>query len=247
MNYRNAPWWVKSIFYTLLGGGLCYLAFLLFGMDRMEGLMISGVLTFFFLIVTLCLFSDTTKNKFSVEAGRKIFTSGDQTFRREGASLVVSEKILERRISDPVFLWNVNGRVLPARLKFTTPYRVVRMILLCMLVIFLPVILALLINGFQFSELRLGGSAVWFCIAVPTVPIYLLKSGIVQLYEKPWVYVQNQAGRWVRYKQPSDSLLKKTTMKGVLRLLFVPPASLGVWFGLISLCVMVYLTAGYGW
>lgn len=246
-HYFFAPWWVKSIFYTLLGGGLCYLAFLLFGMDRMEGLMFSGALTFFFLIVTLCLFSDTTKNKFSVEAGRKIFTSGDHTLRREGASLVVSEKILERRISDPVFLWNINGKVWPARLKFTTPYRVVRMILLCMLVLFLPVVLALLINGFQFSQLRLAGSAIWFCIAVPTVPIYLLKFGIVQLYEKPWVYVQNQVGKWVRYKQPSFSLLKHTTLRDVLKLLFVPPASLGVWFGLITFAATVYFTAGYGW
>ena len=57
------------------------------------------------------------------------------------------------------------------------------MILLSIVALFLPVIIALFLTGFDFQKINLGGSAVWFCIAVPVVPIYLLKFGIVELHD----------------------------------------------------------------
>ena len=58
------------------------------------------------------------------------------------------------------------------------------MILLSIVALFLPVIVALFLTGFDFQKINLGGSAVWFCIAVPVVPIYLLKFGIVELHDR---------------------------------------------------------------
>ena len=108
---------------------------------------------------------------------------------------------------------------------------------------FLPVIIALLLNGFDFQRLELGGSAVWFCIAVPIVPVYLIKFGIVELYEKPLIYILKENGRKKRYRKKSSFKIDWDIVKMVLRACFVPPASLAVWFGIICFCTICYLTA----
>ena len=146
-------------------------------------------------------------------------------------------------MADPIFLRQVDGVLRPVALRFTTPYRVLRMALLAVVALFLPVIIALFLNGFDFGRLELGGSAVWFCIAVPTVPIILLKYGIVQLYERPWVYTFTPDGKKKRHKEKLDLHISKSTVKEILRVIFVPHASLAVWFAIISFCVMCYLTA----
>jgi hypothetical protein len=99
------------------------------------------------------------------------------------------------------------------------------------------------LNGFDFPRLTLGGSAVWFCVMVPVVPIYLLKFGVISLYEHPWIYVPARNGTWRRYREKRDPAKKKEIRKIILRALFVPPVSLGVWFGILCFCVMCYLTA----
>ena len=49
----------------------------LLGMNLGGSLLITAVLAFYFFIVLFCYYSDTTKNSFSVEAGREIYTSGE--------------------------------------------------------------------------------------------------------------------------------------------------------------------------
>ena len=78
---------------------------------------------------------------------------------------------------------------------------------------------------------------------VPVVPIYLLKFGIVELYERPWIYRLDDKGRWKRYKEKIKLHIDKGTLKDILRIVFIPPASLAFWFALLSFCVMCYLTA----
>ena len=117
------------------------------------------------------------------------------------------------------------------------------MAVLAVLVLFLPVIVALFLNGFDFARLELGGSAVWFCIAVPVVPVYLLKFGLVDLYENPRIYLMTDKGRKKRYRKQKEKGARGETLRMVLRALFVPPVSLAVWFGIASFCVMCYLTA----
>ncbi|MBR4812735.1 MAG: hypothetical protein IKZ69_02385, partial [Lachnospiraceae bacterium] len=112
---------------------------------------------------------------------------------------------------------------------------------------FLPVILALLVNGFDFHRLTLGGSAVWFCITVPTVPVYLVKFGIVQLYERPWIYIITPEGKKKRYKKKSDFKITKDMVFTGLKALVIPPYCFGIWFGILCFFTMVYLTAfGFG-
>ena len=247
-HYHFMPWWFKAIISILVLCGITFGVCYLLKLALPETLFISGTLGFFFYIVVLCLFSDTTRNKFSVEAGREIYTSGEQTFHREKGGLVQNETILKRKVSKPVYFYKVNGIKQPVELKFATPLRFISMILLAMAILFLPVIFALLINGFNFSNIHLGGSAVWFCIFVPVVPILLLKVGIVELYEHPWIYYRNEKGRKKRYRGEKKKFkIDGETIMAVLVFVFVPPSSLAVWFGLICFAVMVYLTAGFGW
>ena len=142
-----------------------------------------------------------------------------------------------------MFFYKIKDKVQPVELKFTSAWRVARMALLCLLALFLPVLLALLINGFNFNQLELGGSAVWFCIAVPVVPVYLLKFGIAELHDRPWIYTISETGKKKRYKERPDKKEIRTFLKIFFKGLFVPPVCFAVWFAIICFFVMVYLTA----
>ena len=240
-HYYFLPWWLKAVLATLIFALVSYGALRLFHMEHGGALYIAGILSLFFIIVTLCLYSDTTRNSFSVVSGRKIYTSED-SFTRENRELVASDKDAKRKVSDPVFFEKLDGTSRPVVLKFTTPMRVFRMALLCLVALFLPVIVALFLNGFDFERLNLGGSAVWFCIAVPVVPIYLLKFGIVELHNNPLIYTLED-GKAKRYRRKFT--IDKDLLKIVLKALFVPPASIAVWIGIIVFIVMCFLTA-YG-
>ena len=242
--YFFLPWWLKAILATLIMSGAAFGAMHLGGMDLDGSLLITAGLALIFFVVLLCLYSDTTKNSFSVVAGREIYTSGQATFQRERGKLALSDEILDRKTVPPVFFYRIDGEDRPVLLRFTTPFRVIRMILLSVAALFLPVIAALFLTGFDFQKINLAGSAAWFCIAVPVVPIYLLKFGIVELHDRPWIYTVSKDSRPKRYRQKPDPAKIKDILLGCLRALFIPPVSLAVWFGIISFFTMVYLTAG---
>ena len=239
-HYVFLPWWLKAILSVLVFAGALFGALRLFGMEHAQSLFITGVTALFFLIVTLCLFSDTTRNKFLVTSGRKIFTSEKKALRQPAGNRPAGRPAQE----DPVFFKTLDGKEQPVILRFTSPARVLKMALLCVIALFLPVIIALLLNGFDFASLNLAGSAVWFCIAVPVVPVYLLKFGIVSLHENPWVYTRTDSGKWKRHRKKPDRGAASSVLRSVLRALFVPPVCLAVWFGIFSFLAMVYLTAG---
>ena len=242
--YFFLPWWLKAIIATLLLCGAVFGGLVLFGMGLGGSLFITSLLGFFFLITVLCVYSDTTRNRFSVVSGREVFTSGEAAFRRDRGKLVLRENLLERKTVSPVFFTRINGEERPVILRFTSLRRVIRMLLLSMIVMFLPVIVALLLNGFDFQKLHLAGSAVWFCIAVPVVPIYILKFGVVELHDRPWIYTVSKNGKKKRYREKPKPKDIKSLVSGILTALFIPPVSLAVWFGIFSFLAMVYLTAG---
>ncbi|MCR5096911.1 MAG: hypothetical protein K6A70_09310 [Erysipelotrichaceae bacterium] len=239
-HYYFLPWWLKAIVATLCFSAVFFLALKAFSADTASSLLITMMLALFFIIVTLCYYSDTMHNAFRVITGRKIFTSGENTFKREDGELVINDKLRERKIQKPVFFEKINDEYQPVVLRFATPLRIFRMFLIAILVIFLPVIFALFLNGFDFSRLNLGGSAVWFCIAVPVVPIYLLKFGIDELYEKPWIYTISN-GRLKHYRKKYS--VSKETVKDILKTIFLPPTSFLILIALVVFFTMVYLTA----
>ncbi len=237
------PWWLKAILATLLISAGAFGAFRLFGMDPGTIPSVVGVLAAVILIVSLCVFSETVQNRFRVESGRKIFTSPDSLGRRKGKTPVRERRAGTDGSEGPVFFVTLDGKERPARLVFSSLGRQARTIAVALLVMFLPVIIALFLNGFDFGRLELGGSAVWFCIAVPIIPIYLLKFDIVQRYERPWIYLISEDGSEKRWREKHRIRIGKEERRMILRALFVPPVSLGVWFGILAFFVMCYLTA----
>ncbi len=237
------PWWLKAILAALIFCGVFLGAAHLLGAEMGPALTITGALAVLYLIVTLCAYSDTTRNRLFVASGRQIYSSGEQNFRREKGFLVPSESVLRRKKAEPVFFYKADGKEQPVTLKFATPARTLRMCLLALTVLFLPVIIALFLNGFDFEGIHLPGSAVWFCIMVPVVPIYLLKFGVLDLYKRPLVYITKENGRQKRWRKKPDPGNIRYVLISVLRALFIPPVSLAVWFGIISFCVICYLTA----
>ena len=242
-HYYFIPWWAKAILSTLLISGLSFGAFRLFGMTSGESLYLTGLLALVWVIIVFCVYSDTVHNAFRVDSGRRIFQSSGHPLRRMANGLVRDSHVIQKQVMPPVFFEKIEGTVRPVILKFTSLPRLIHTAGLSLVVLFLPVILALLINGFNFRQLELGGSAVWFCIAVPVVPIYLLKFARVELYEHPWIYLLNPDGSKKKYRKKTGFKIDTDTLLGVLGVTFIPPGCLAVWFGIISFIVMVYLTA----
>lgn len=246
------PWWIKAILATIVISAVFFGIFMVTGMERGENLCITGMLAFLTLIITLTAYSDSEKNDFIVNLGRRIYTSRGGPYRREGSGLVQDSRELVTEVMRPVFHMELEGKDSPVVLRFATFARIALIAGLSAGVLLFPVILALFVNGFKFSQIVLGGSAVWFCIFVPTVPIYVLKFGIMELYDRPWIYTLDNDGsrkryRPVRKKEEKEKKSFGEVVSMILGCLFVPPVSLITWGILISMAVMVYLTAGYGW
>ncbi len=242
-HYYFIPWWMKAIISTLLISGISYGAFRFFGMNPGESIYLTGMLGLIWIIITLCAYSDTVHNGFRVESERKIYSSRGGPFRRVDSQLIQDRQERKKPVTPPVFFENIEGRMLPVMLRFTSPLRIAQTAAISLTALFLPVILALFINGFDFQRLELGGSAVWFCIAVPVVPIYILKFARIDLYEHPWIYLLNPDGTKKRYRKKRDIKISRDTVMTLLGFTFIPPGCLAVWFGILSFIVMVYLTA----
>ena len=120
------------------------------------------------------------------------------------------------------------------------------MIVLSLMVLFAPVIIALLLRGFDFRSIQLSGSAVWFCIFVPVIPIYLIKFGRIDIYDNPWIYTVDENGKRRRFHEGRTKQSALQLIKNVLHYLFVPPICFATWFAIASLLTMIYLTAGLG-
>ena len=242
-HYCFIPWWFKAILATLLISAGAALSFMAFGMAMQESLFITALLAIVLLIVTLAAYSDTVRQSFRVETRRRVFTSSGGPLRRVDGKLKQDAREIRKEVTPPVFFEKLDGKTQPVQLRFSSPRRTLKTIILALLTLFLPVIIALLLNGFDFARLELGGSAAWFCITVPVVPIYILKFSRIELYERPWIYLLREDGTKKRYRRKPDLRISWETLRSILRAVFVPPVSLAVWFGIISFCVMCYLTA----
>ncbi|MBE6910758.1 MAG: hypothetical protein E7474_14485 [Ruminococcaceae bacterium] len=243
-HYYILPWWLKAILAAVGGTGIVALGMHLLGAERGMILVTAACLGVVLLIVMLAAYSDNLQNHFRVERSRKIFTSKGGPYVRANGVLTQSAQELVRPATEPMFFMNIDGARTPVELRFTSFARMSRMLIRAVVVLFLPVIIALFLNGFNFQQLALGGSAVWFCIFVPVIPVYLIKFGRIDLYDNPWVYFFDEKGRKKRYKpQRENAIPKGKIVKTVLISLIKPPICFAVWFGIASFFVMCYLTA----
>ena len=183
---HTMPWWIKPILGSIGFPALVYGIMTLFGAEQMARLLVSGLLGVFLLFVLFTAYHDEFGGLGRETLPRRILTSEDT----------------KQPVSPPGFYMDIDGRDRPVDLRFTTPLRLLAMVLIPFAVVFLPVIVAFFLNGLSFRGLTLGGAAVWLCIAVPLSPVFVLKFGRLELYEHPVVHYRTDDGRRKRYRKP---------------------------------------------
>ena len=228
--YLILPWWIKAILATIAGTAGVALGMFLFGAERDLILGASGCLALVLVFVFFAAYSQQREETYGLETYRKVFHSKTE---------------LKKPVTKPVFFMNIAGKMQEVEIRFTSVLRVIRALAITFGVVFLPVILALIINGFNFSILNLGGSAVWFCIAVPLAPVFLIKYGRMDIYDNPWIYMIGENGQKKRYKPKRDRADVRTTID-FIKEWFKPPLLWLTLFLIFLFCSMVYLTA-FGW
>jgi hypothetical protein len=238
-HYYFLPWWLKAILATLIITGGLFGALCFFGTEVMGSLYISGMLGTVMILITLTVYSDTDRTKFRIETEKKIFKSSGRPFRRVDGVLVQDKNEMTKEVTPPVFMRDIEGTQRPVKIVFASPARIAELLITGIAAIFLPVIFALFLNGFDFARLDLRGSAIWFIIAVVIVPTYILKFGIVQLYERPRVYLLSENGALTRYRKKPDKTKVSRTIKDML----APPFCFIILISLALFCFMVYATA----
>ena len=221
-----APWWIRPILGGLGFPALVYAIMYLFGAEQTACLFVSGLLAVFLLVVLFVAYHDEFGGMGREALPRRVFTSDDRT----------------ETVSPPEFCMPIDGKDRAVTLRFTTPLRLLEMVLSPLAAVFLPVILAFLLNGFDYHGLTIGGAAVWLCIWVPLAPVFLLKWGRLELYEHPVVYYRDDSGRCRRYRKRKDPL--KERLKDVLdtvKAFVFSPMIFAILFLLIVLIINTYL------
>lgn len=240
--YLILPWWLKAILATIAGAAGVALGMLLIGAERDLILGATGCLALVLIFVFFTAYSQQKEDTYGLEYYRKVFTSKGGPYIREGKQLVQTKEEQTKPVAKPVFYMNLNGRETEVELSFSSALRAIRAFVIMFGVVFLPVILALLINGFNFSLLNLAGSAVWFCIAVPLAPVFLIKYGRMDIYDNPWIYMIAPDGKKKRYRKKRDPKEVQDILL-FIKEWFKPPL---LWLTLVLLFLfgsIVYLTA----
>ena len=216
------PWWIKPIAGSLFFPALVYGIMRLFGAQHESGLFVAGVLCVFLLFVLFTAYHNAFGGLGRERLPRRIFTSDD---RRQA-------------VTPPSFYMPIGGQDRSVDIRFTTPKRLLLMVLLPLVVVFLPLILGFILNGFSVHGLTVGGAAVWLCIAVPLAPVFVLKYGRLELYKHPIIRYRDEKGRRRRYR-PTRTNWKEVweTVKIVL----FSPLILAVLFLLVVLIVNTVL------
>ena len=141
---------------------------------------------------------------------------------------------------EPMFFEDIDGERTRVRIRFTSVGRTIKMIALGLVVMFLPVIVAFVLSGFDYQNLDVGGSAVWLCIFVIVVPAYFIKMGRIDIYENPYVYRIDDNGRSHKVRTKSRTV----TVMDVVKALF-SPGFIVAGLALVLFFVMsVYLVMG---
>ena len=240
--YVGYPWWIGGLLTFIITCAGLYAAVTLGTGEPNLALAVTGMLGLVYILIFVAMFEDGENNWFSIKYYRAIFTSGEQTYKREGEKLVLREDIIKRKIEEPVFKLILGGKEKVVTLVFKSFPRIFAMIMKALLVLFFPVIIALVINGFDFERLYLAGSGIWFCIALPTIPAYFIKFGIQALYSDPWVYFIDEKGKKKRYKEKNE-INAEEIVKDIFFALFSFPFCLITWLALLSFVMTIYFTA----
>ena len=212
------PWQIRPILWTAAVSLLVYCIAWLFGARQETRLIFAGCMAVFLLITLFAAYDNFYGGEKRFRQLRRIFTS-DKT---------------KKTVDAPEFYEVIDGKPVPVELRFTTVPRMARMVLIALAVVFLPLILAFILNGFSAKGLTVGGAAVWLCITVPVAPVYFLNFGRLALYEHPLIWIKKEDGTRVRYHE------NKQTVQDVLNTAkeLVNPATLLILAAVIGVLII---------
>ena len=237
---KTMPWYIRPIAATLVVFAMAFaIARALLG--NAEGaLIMGGAITLVMGLIFYTAFSNAYQGQARKTLDPKIFTS-NETFERSpsGELRPASQPIAEDPV-EPLFFENVDGARTQVTIRFTTPWRMFKMVLLGLVVLALPTLIAFVLNGLSFHGLHPEGSAVWLCIFAVVVPAYFIKLGRIDIYGKPYVYTVDEQGRKRRVKTES----RANAVRDGLRMLLSPSLVLVALALLLFLVMGVYLTLG---
>ena len=237
---KTMPWWIRPIVATLA----TFVAALMVA-SRFAGFLEGGmVLAGMFTLVMALIYYTAYSNAYEGEPRRTldptIFTTDEAFERAPDGTLRVSDSPVAEDPVEPLFFENVNGVRTQVHIRFTSVWRVCKMVLLGLAIATLPILVAFVLNGLSIEGLQPSGSAVWLCIFVPVVPAYLVKMGRIDIYENPYVYTVDEQGRKHRVKTESRTV----TVRDVASAVFSP----GLWAAaaafVLFFVMSVYLTLG---
>ena len=221
-----APWWIKPILSSIGFPALVYGIMRLLYAEQMACLLVAGVLAIFLLFVLFTAYHNAYGGMGREALPRRIFTSDDT----------------RTTVSPPTFYLPIEGRDRAVDLRFTTPLRLLLMVLVPCVVVFLPVILAFILNGFDYHGLTMGGAAVWLCLGVPLAPVFVLKFGRLELYEHPVIRYCTDDGRRKRHRAPKKPWKARwRDIWDTVKVFVFSPLIFAILFGLIVLVVNTVL------
>ena len=192
---KTLPWWIRPIAATLavFVVALAIATSLMQGIEG--GLVMAGAITLVMGLIFYTAFSDAYGGTKRKTLERKVHTSSTTFMRGAGGALEARAEAIPDYSSEPVFFERLDGVRIPVRIRFTTISRTIKMLALGLAVIFLPVIVAFVLNGFDYHGLDVVGSAVWLCIFAIVVPACWIKIGRIDIYENPSLYRIDEQGR----------------------------------------------------
>lgn len=234
--YFSIPWWAKGFSILVTVCIILYFTFIsMEDSDPIKALTLTGMIGLTLLIIFAAMF-EGENNSFSITEYWNIFSSGEQTYRRERGRLVLREDIIERKIEKPVFKLELDGKEQIVTYTFRSIRRTANMIIASIVTIFSPIMIALFVNGFNFSRLYIQGSGMWLFVTGLLVPVFLIKFGIQSIYESPWIYIISENGKKKRYRKRIES-------KEILSELFSFPICFITLFAILMFIMTIYFTA----
>ncbi len=237
---KTLPWWIKPIAATLaVFAAALVIASLLIG-NWEGGAVMAGMITLVMGLIFYTAYSDAHEGEKRTILDPEIFTTNEIFERAPNGQLFASNAKITEDPVRPLFFENINGVRTPVQIRFTTPGRMAKMVLLALFVMFMPIIVAFMLNGFSANGLHPEGAAVWLCIFVVVVPAYFIKMGRINIYENPYVYVFDEQGRKHKIKTESRTV----TVREIVKELFSPPLIVAGLALLLFFVMGVYLTLG---
>ena len=237
---KTLPWWIRPIAATLVAF-LAAFAIASFLMQNIEGgLMMAGMFTLVMGLIFYTAFSNAYEGTARKELDPEIFTSDTVFARGPGGMLQPYAGMIAEDPVEPLFFEDIDGERTQVHIRFTTVSRTIKMLALGIAVIFLPVIVAFVLSGFDYQNLDIVGSAVWFCIFVPVVPAYYIRMGRIDIYENPYIWRIDENGRKRKVRTESRTV----RIRDVVKALFSPGFIVAGLAIVLFFCMSVYMTMG---